>query len=180
MSSRHGTAGFTLFEMVLVLMLSATVVAMAGTLLHTSLLAMEQTQRSWGTLGAARYGSERMVRELRAVDRSTADPDRYAITLWNATTLAFTRSDETRVILSYDEDDQRVEITYPDLSPDPFLLADGVSSFTFSYLQADHDEVATTLQNLVYIEIALTLSDQGTLYPLQFGVALRNQPGWRG
>jgi len=50
--------------------------------------------------------------------------------------------------------------------------------FSFSYLQADHLTAATMLQNLAYVVIDLTLSDEGVLYQDRVTVNLRNRLGW--
>ncbi|MBT5746699.1 MAG: prepilin-type N-terminal cleavage/methylation domain-containing protein [Gammaproteobacteria bacterium] len=177
-SPQCSESGFTLFEVILVLMLMGIVVTISGLMLLQAYQANDAVRNGWDTLGKSRYASERMLRELRSVRRNPADLTAYEVTTWSASSFAFTRTDSTTVSIDYSDPSDKIEISYPSLLATPQLLADQVTSFSFSYLQINHADAATTLNNLAYVVIDITLSDGGVIYQQQSEVNLRNRMGW--
>ncbi|MBT3309105.1 MAG: hypothetical protein HOL04_01095 [Gammaproteobacteria bacterium] len=176
--SKRNISGFSLFEVVLVLMLMGIVVTISGLMLLQAIKANDEVRNGWDTLGKLRYAGERLAREVRTVRRAPTDLTAYEITNWSASSLAFTRTDGTTVSIDYSDPEDKVEITYPSLLATPQLLVDQVTSFSISYLQINHADVATTLNDLAYVVMELTLSDEGALYQQQVEVNLRNRMGW--
>lgn len=178
MRNRQDSRGFTLFEFILVLLLLGIFTTISGTMILHSMNATNESRNSWNTLDDLRYASERMAREIREMRRDPADLTAYQATTWSASALSFTRYDGVEVTIQYSDPSDQIEMIYPATSATAQQLVDQVDSFSFSYLQANHTDVATTLQNLAYVVIDLTLSDEGVLYQDRVTVSLRNRMGW--
>jgi len=178
MRCREISGGFTLFEFILVLLLIGIFATISGSMIFHSIQATNESRNGWNTLDDLRFASERMAREIREMRRDPADLTAYQATTWSASTLSFTRYDGTEVTIQYSDPSDKIEMTYPATSATAHQLVDQVSNFSFSYLQADHLTAATMLQNLAYVVIDLTLSDEGVLYQDRVTVNLRNRLGW--
>ncbi len=178
MQKRLTQQGFTLFEVILVLVLMGIFVSIAGSMILHAFKTNQDVRNAWDTLGKLRYTSERLAREVREVRRDPADLTAYDITTWTASTLTFDRYDGTAVTIDYTDADDKVEITYPSVTGTAQLLSDQVTSFTLSYLQSNRSDAATSTSDMAYVVVEMTLTDDGVNYQDQVGVNLRNRMGW--
>ena len=110
--TRSASRGFTLLEMVIVLVMLALMTAIAGPYLSNGVQAFNDSAAAVHTLGKLRLASERLVRELREVRRNPAAPANYDISV-GTMPLVFTKTDGETVrvnsaapllTLAYDSD----------------------------------------------------------------------------
>ena len=170
--------GFTLFEVILVLVLMGIIISIGGSMILHAFKTNQDVRNAWDTLGKKRYATERLAREIREVRRDPTDLTAYDVTTWTTSTLTFDRYDGTAVTIAYTDADDKVEITYPSVSGSAQLLSDQVTAFTLSYLQSNRSDAATSTSDMAYVVVEMTLSDDGVSYQDQVGVNLRNRMGW--
>ena len=163
--------GFTLIEMIIVMIMLSLLGAAAGYGLTGGVLAFTSSADSVHTLANLRYASERMARELREIRRDPVTPAVYDISTMNAGTLAFTKSDGTGVTLSSTPPLVTLAYTSPSVTA---TLTDQVSTLAFAYYQADGVTAASGNGDVAFIEFELVLTRAGNSYPQQTRVALRN------
>lgn len=147
--SRRGAGGFTLVEMVMVIVITGLVASLGGLLLHHGVrayfLSREQAEIDW----QGRLALERMLRDLRRL-RSTTPAD-----------LVMNPSNRVTFV---DVDNQTISYV---LSGGTLLrngkpLADGVSALDFLYLKSDGRSVAGNASQVFYISASFTLTQGGS------------------
>jgi prepilin-type N-terminal cleavage/methylation domain-containing protein len=163
--------GFTLIEMIIVMVILSLLGAAAGYGLTGGVLAFSSSADSVHTLANLRYASERMTRELREIRRDPVTPAVYDISTMNAGTLAFTKSDGTGVTLSSTPPLVTLAYTSPAVTA---ALTDQVSTLAFAYYLADGVTAASGNGDVAFIEFELVLTRAGNSYPQKTRVALRN------
>ena len=173
-------AGFSLVEMVLVIIIVGILAAFIAPILSTAVDSYDVTSRNLGVLTKIRYATERVAREIRAVRRDPANSANYDFaSIASPTKLDLCRSDNTRVSLELVATELRLAYTGGatstcTVSAVPTLpLADGVTAFSLTYRQWD-GTAATGLNNVAYIDVAMTLSDTGATYSSNIRVDLRS------
>lgn len=172
MSGRSAQHGFTLIELIITLMILGILGAAAGHALTGGALAYSGNADNLQTLGKLRYASERMVRELREIRRSSLNPAIYDITTMTATTLVFIRRDGTAVTLNAAPPLLTLAYSVP---AGTYTLTDEVGSLALSYFKADGTTPATGNADVAYIVFDLVLASNGKSFPQQARVALRNR-----
>jgi prepilin-type N-terminal cleavage/methylation domain-containing protein len=142
--------GFTLLELVFVIILLGIIGAISSKILSqglTSYLTAENlTNANW----QSRLALERMVRDLHEI-RSPAD-----ITTATAATIVF--NDMTGTAITY-------QLTGSTLMRNTQVLADGISSFTLSYFdQSGTTTAVTTLIRYITINLSITLNNTNNTF----------------
>lgn len=163
----------------MVIIIVGILAAFIAPILATAVDSYDTTSRHLGVLTKVRYATERVAREIRAVRRDPADTTRYDFaSIASPTKLDLCRSDDTRVSLELVATELRLAYTTGITStctasaPPTLTLADGVTAFSLTYLKWDGTG-ATGLDDVAYIDVALTLSDTGATYSSNMRVDLR-------
>ena len=172
MQSQTRQHGFTLIEVIICMVILSLLGAAAGYGLTGGALAFGSSADSIHTLSRLRYANERMSREIREIRRDPGTPTVYDISAMTAGNLAFTKTDGTTVTLV--STPPLVTLAYSGIAGSP-VLTDQVSSFGFTYYQADGSTPATGNGDVAFIEFELVLTRNGNSYPQRNRVALRNQ-----
>ena len=141
---RRYAQGFSLIEMVLVIVLTGIVFAVGAMILKTSFQSYfagkNRTTSDW----QGRLGLERMTRDLHSI---------AAITAANANDIAFV--DNTATAVTYDRD--AVAST---LRRNGVVLADNVTALNFTYFDRT-PAVTAVAANVYYISVSFTVSVDG-------------------
>ena len=137
-------AGFSLVELVVVIVLTGILAAVGSQMLSKTLSAFvhgkDVTKGDW----QARVALERLTRDLRMV-RAPAN-----LTIVPATAITFSDTDGNNVNYS---------LSSNTLMRNTQVLADNVSSLGFTYLRSDGNTVEAATPSLVYyITVSLTVS----------------------
>lgn len=169
---RIHSQGFTLIEMVTTLTMLAVMAALAAPYLSLGAEAYNASSASLHTLGKLRNASERLVREIREIDRQPSGE--YSVTI-NQNPLVFTRQDGEQVTINVAA--PLVTLSYSSVSGVTPILTDEVSSLTFAYWQSDGITAANDGADVAFIEFELQLDPGagGSPYAHRTRIALRNQ-----
>ena len=161
--------GFTLIEMVAVIIIIAILAAAVAPMALSSLRAYDATLNSITTLDKLRYATERLARELRAVNYNGTN---FIINM-STSAPVFTKTDGVAVTVGNAV--PTVTLAYSTIAATPTpVLTDQVSALSFAYY--DQDGVSTASSSAVrYVEISLTLAQGAQLYSQRTRVALRNR-----
>jgi prepilin-type N-terminal cleavage/methylation domain-containing protein len=162
--------GWSLLELILVMVIMGTLAVFVGPMLLNAVNAYTRTQSTVATYGKMRYAMERMVRELGAVRRDPADTTAFDITAMTATNLAFTNDAGTQVTISFGGGN--VNLGYAGTATG--VLTDQVSAFSLAYFRQDGATAASGAVNVAYVEISMTLADGPTTFANRRRVAVRN------
>ena len=165
-------SGFTLIEMILVIIIVTIIAASGATTLTNSVLAWRVAPDVVDTLSKLRGATERVQREVRETRRNPAATASYDITAMTASQFSFTKSDGTDVGFSIAP--PLVNINYSDPATTSVLI-NQVNSASFSYFQLDGSS-ATNNSDIAFVEFAIELTNGGNSYPQLIRVGLRNQP----
>lgn len=165
--------GFTLMEMVIVLVMLGLMAAIAGPYLSNGMRAYNDSAAAVHTLSKLRLASERLVREIREVRRDAAG--NYDLTLpLTPDALQFFKIDGEQVSIA--NTGAELTLAYSSVAGGaPFTLSDELASLSFNYLKTDGSPY-TGITDLGIIEFELVLSHAGNDYRQRSRVALRNQP----
>ena len=157
--------GFTLIEMVLVIVLVG-IIAMVGAQLMATGFSLYFTGRDTMIVDAqARLALERMTRELRTVQSATG------LTMAPATEISFTDLDGTAV--RYCIGGGTCPGVAGDLMRNTQVLAGGVSALSFVYLNSAGTVTATPAQ-VLYIGVNFTATQGGVISTYRATVSPRN------
>lgn len=156
--------GFTLIEMIMVILILGIIVAMSSSLLTQGLNSASQGEGLLDANWQGQIAFERMSRDISLV-RSTAD-----ITTIGASNFAFT--DTSGNTISYSLSGTSLLLTQ---NGNAAILADGVSSLSFTYF--DRTGTSTATATLVrYIRISITVTRNNVNYALTTMIYPRNLP----
>ena len=187
---RH-EGGFTLFELVIVAIVSAILAAVVTPLALSSLRAYDNTLSNLIVLDKLRYATERLAREIREVNYNSGSSS-YAFSSMGNNSMAFTRSyyDSSGAAITrtvtVGNSGAAVTLTYSDMAgTGAQVLTDQISStnsLTFAYYDKDGCNANTTptlcaitTGNVRYVQITLTLTQNGNPYTQRTRVALKNR-----
>ena len=181
--------GFTLIELVVVAVIIAIMAAAIAPLAMSSLGAYNSTLNDLIVLDKLRYATERLAREIREVNYSSSTGYAFATTPANpSSAMEFTRAfyDSTgtsttsnvricntgsAVTLNY-LTSSTTSTTCPTSDP---VLSDQLSALSFNFYQADGTSLTTSKTDVRYVEINLTLTQNGYSYTQRTRVELRNK-----
>lgn len=171
-----GRGGFTLIEMVISILILATLAASLAPLLAGSFQGYEINQSNLETLGRLRYATERIAREVREVRHNGTN---YQIATMGPATLSFTKNDAANTVVTINSAPPLATLTYstPPLTPAQVpVLTDRVVSLQFDYFDINNSNVGVTNINVAAIDVVLTLTDphSGTVQQ-RTRIALRNR-----
>lgn len=150
--------GYTLIELVMVIVLIAILAAIASTLLGQGFKAFISAQNVSDADWQGRVAMERMVRDIRAIrstgDISTASASQLVFTDVNGNSFSYQLSGNTLMLNSQ-------------------VLANGISSLTFSY-QTLTGATTTTISAIRYVTFTITVTQKTANYSLTTSVFLRD------
>lgn len=170
----RSAAGFTAIEMVMAIVLVGILAAASLPVIFSGVRTYQDTTVSLVTLSKLRYATERMAREIREIRRNTVTPSNYDISTWanGSGTLAFVKRDGTTVTITAAAPNVTLGYSSPAVTS---TLTDQLSSLTFNYYQIDGTTAATSIANMAFVQISLTLIQDGAPFTQRTRVALRNQ-----
>jgi prepilin-type N-terminal cleavage/methylation domain-containing protein len=165
-STRLST-GFTLVEMVMVIIILGILAAVGAPMIANGLKVATLSNAEQATLNQLRYATERVARELREVQSTGGS---YSFSSMNAASTTFTKSDGTVVAISYSN--PNLSLGYGGSSAN---LATQVSTFTLAYLDINGGTTSdVSVVRFVDVEITVRQSPASTAYTQRVRVALRN------
>lgn len=167
---RPGERGWTLIEVIMVIVIIGIIGVFVGPLLISAVKAYDRTQTTVNTYAKMRYAMERMTREIAAVRRNPADTTAFDISAMTATSLQFFKEDGTEVSLAAAAGN--LTLTY--VGTGAGTLTDRLVSLALAYYRHDGASAAADATELEFVEIGLTLSDGTTSYANRQRIALRN------
>jgi prepilin-type N-terminal cleavage/methylation domain-containing protein len=156
--------GFTLIEMIMVILILGIIIAMSSTLLTQGLDTFSTGENIMNANWQGQLAMERMARDILSV-RSPAD-----MTTLGASNFAFTDSNNNT--LSYSLSGTSLNLTQ---NGSTAILADGIQSLGFSYF--DKNDAATTTPTLArFIRVTINVTQGNANYTLTTGIYPRNLP----
>ena len=175
--------GFTLIEMVMVVIIMAILAAFIAPILAEAVSAYDTISRNIEVLTKMRYAMERLAREIRMVRRDPVNSANYDIVTMAANSLEFCQADGTGVIISYASPNVSVAFTNAGIFSSVScsasaltarVLTDMATGFTLTYFNAAGG-AAVGKNDVAYVQVALTVTGTGTsAYNLSTRVDLRN------
>jgi prepilin-type N-terminal cleavage/methylation domain-containing protein len=161
--------GFTLIEMVAVVIIIGVLAAAVAPMALSSLRAYDATLNSVTTLDKLRYVTERLARELRAVDYNGTN---FVINM-STSAPVFTKTDGVEVTVGNTAPTVTLGYSTVPTAGTP-LLTDQVSTLAFSYFDQNGVGTASSI-DVRYVEISLTLTLGSQPYSQRTRVALRDR-----
>jgi len=163
--------GFTLIELIIVIVLMAVIVTIGAGLVGKSAESFRAADDIAEVGWQGRIALERMEQEIRAIS-STA-----GVTTWTATALTFTNTGGTSIGYTFAAGTlQRTQA--PTTAPQPQPLADNVTSLGFTYWDRTGAQVVPgvgSVSSIYYITVTLGVSKgnfssnyRTTIYPRNF------------
>lgn len=179
-----GARGYTLLEVVIVIIIMGIVAVFVGPVLSTALGSYDATSRNVEVLTRMRYAMERMEREIRHVRRAATNSANYDIATMSSSQLVFTKPDGNQVSIdNLTAGEVRLGYSTPAASA---TLTDAVTEFCISYCRIDGTTctlnagtctasgLTVDATNVAFAEIRMKLAGSGTLeYTNTMRVALR-------
>lgn len=162
--------GWTLIELILVILIIGIVAVFVGPLLLNAVKAYDRTQTTVNAYAKMRYAMERMTREVAAVRRNPANTTAFDISTMTATNLQFFKEDGTEVVIT--TAGGSVTLTY--VGTGTGTLTDSATALALAYYRHDGATAAANSTELEFVEIALTVTDGTTGYANRQRISLRN------
>jgi len=160
--AKQKARGFSLIELILVIIILSIIAAVGSQMLSSGFNAYFTGRDIIDAEWQGRYAMQRISRELRDV-RSATSGD---LTITPANQITFT--DNSANTITY-------ALSGNTLTRNTLPLADGVTSLSFYYIQADGSTTATSAADVMYIsvDIAVHLNNssyslRNTLHPRRF------------
>ena len=169
-SVRHANRGFSLVELVVVIVLLGLMAAVSANLISDTMLASYTATNNQASGSAARYAAERITREVRELSYGATGG--YQITTMTATSLAFTKQDGTVVTITSSAGTLTLRYTSVGAAQ---TLATGVSSFAFAYM----DQLGATTtdpEEVRFVQVTMSIQNAttGKTDSLRTRIFLRN------
>src|SRR5258708_3523446 len=162
--------GWSLVELVVVILILSTLAVFVGPLLVSALTAYSMTSGTVSAYAKMRYAMERMEREIRDIRRSPADTTKYDI---NAGTLSATNFDFVKwdgTAVQIDLNGTKVRVTYGAAAG---TLADNASLLELKYYRHDGTTETAVVNNIEFVQVRMTLTDKANSYASRVRVSLR-------
>lgn len=172
-------AGFTLIELVMVMVILGIVGFTVSALLSGGVGAFTAGREAVDTLSELRLTSERIARELRTVRRNPVTPTDFEFLAKTDTSVQFRRWDDDTnwTTVTITASGPNLTIDYSTVTGGPYTLTNSLGTLDFDYLDSSGAETAVNA-NVAFIDIELSLVDSATppnSYPQRTRVALRNR-----
>ncbi|MGD8940122.1 MAG: prepilin-type N-terminal cleavage/methylation domain-containing protein [Gammaproteobacteria bacterium] len=164
--------GFTLIEMVMVIVILGVLAALTAPIFSQGLTAARLTTENLSTLAKLRYATERLAREIRQVNNNGSG---YDVSTMTPANMVFTKVDSVSTIVSITVAGGDITLGYSSPAVTG-TLTDEVSSASFVYYDSSGAVTANNV-DLAFVEINLTLQNPvtGGSYSQRTRVALRDQ-----
>lgn len=160
---RFYARGFTVLEMVMVIVLLGIVAGLGAIMLQGGFDAYFAERDVSDAAWQGRFAMERLNRELRAIRSATAGD----LTMSPASEISFV--DTTGTAMSY-------ALSGTILTRNGQPLADGISSLNFSYIANDGKTTAADATQVYYVAASFTVIQGGASLPLRTLIHPRNFP----
>lgn len=169
--------GFTLIELIMVIVLLGILAAVGSNMLSDSFTSSTMLNSGNAVEAEARYAMDRLVREIRQVQYVTAS-NRYAITAPTANPasgMVFVKNDGTTTV-TISNTSGKVQLGYA--SPAPTLV-DQVKSFSLTFRDATGQSITALSDipaNTAFVDVVLNVQDakSGQSINQSMRVALRS------
>ncbi len=161
MQSKRRSRGFSLIEMISVIVTLGILSAIGGTMLESGFDSYFKGQAYTASDWQARIALTRMNRELRYVRSATS----ANLTISPNTEITFVDASGNSI---------RYFLSGTTLMRNTQPLADGISALNFSYLQRDGKTIATAVTNAYYIVAGFTVIYGNTNNVVRTVVHMRN------
>lgn len=174
--------GFTLIEVVMVIIILAILVAFVAPILSGAVGAYDTASRNIEVLTKMRYAMERIAREIRMIRRDPVNSANYDIVTGSMTVskFEFCRAGGTRVTIDYTSPNLKLGYTTGFTSSctasaaTTQTLTDAATSFTLTY-RTIGGGVAAGNNDVAYVDVAMTITGTGTsAYNSSMRVDMRN------
>ena len=178
--------GYTLIEMIIVLVILGIMAAALAPVALNSLLAYDATLGNLILLDKQRYAIERLAREIREVKYDSTTGYAFSTSVSaTSNSIAFTRvfydtssTATADTVVTVGNTGSAVTLTYSlPAGVGARVLTDelgATGNLIFSYFKQD-GTAATSLTDVRFVEISLTLSRNGNSYPQRTRVELKNR-----
>lgn len=165
-------SGFTLIEMVLVIVLLGLLAAMSAPMLSGGLNAFSAGRDSIEATSELRYAMARMTQEIRETGGAGGSYTIAPVGLGQAS-INFTRTDGTT--MSFGASGANLVITQTGVNGGPYFLSRRVQSLVFNHYQSDGVSVATSNVDVAFVEVILQLAgpNGGLVIEARSRVAMR-------
>jgi prepilin-type N-terminal cleavage/methylation domain-containing protein len=176
MRARRACGGFSLVELIVVIVLMGFLAAVSANLIADTMTASYTATNNAASGSAARYAAERITREVRELAYGTTGG--YTISTWTSTSFAFTKQDGTVVTItgtpSATPGAGTLTLRYTSVGAAQ-TLATGVSAFAFSYLD-QLGATTTDKEDIRYVQLTMSIQNAKTLKTdsLRTRIFLRN------
>ena len=184
-TARRGSAGFTLIELITVIVLLGILAAVGSNMLSDSFTTTRMVNAGYASESEARYALERLAREIREVKYLSAG--NFCISTMTASQLVFQKpnagsSDQTScatasntITVSYSAPTLTLAYASP-ASSGTLTSAVASNGFALSYFQNDGTTVATGNTDVAFVLLNLTVADatSGRSVAQRVRVGLRN------
>lgn len=171
--------GFTLIELVMVIVIVGIIAGTVASLASGGVGAFMAGRDAADTLSELRVTSERIARELRTVRRDPAAPANFdfmsPVSAACTNNVQFRRLENngtTVTAVTIDTAGTTLRLAYDSVAGNHTLTERG--SVRFCYLRQDGTPAAG-VADVAFVEVELTLTNNGNSYPQHTRVALRNR-----
>lgn len=166
--------GFSLAELIMVIVILGILGAFVGPILLNAMRAYDRVQTSVTTDAKMRYAVERIAREMRDIRRQATDATFLDIPSMTASSMAFFKTDGTRVVLN--GVGGVVNLSYTTSTLIAGVLTDQVQagSFSLAYFQQNASTVAATAASISFVQMSMSLVEGTNAFPVRLRVDLRN------
>jgi len=174
---RHHNSGFTLMELILVIIVLSVISVSLASFMTNSVKAYLVSLENARGVDEVNYVTNRFSLELRNVDHDGTDYqiDAADLTVGSVNTqFIYDNTDGATITLSYDAGSGLLSITDSSVSGSAFTIADQVTAFDFNYYQSDGVTAATDGANLKFVEFQISLQEGDVTYSSRTRIALRD------
>ncbi len=171
--------GFTLIELIIVIVLIGLLAAVGTSMISDSFETTYMLNSSASSSAKARNALERVERELREVKPVQPPGTGFDIPTLTTPKISFTRLDGAIVTIDFDSASETLRLCSDSACTSPITLADQVTGFTMTYsgIATDGSSIPNaTSANVKFVDISMTVKDakSGQVLAQTTRVALRN------